>query len=1054
MKKRLLFALGAFLLAGTVTQAAPVSPEQAKAKAEAFMKRSSVQGKMRKSGKVNADLTLAHSEKIAKGDQDAIYVFNRGTDAGYVLVAADDRIPEVIGYSVSGSFDPARMPVNMQSMIESWNNQIAWLIEHPDARTLAPQKPDRAIEPLLGEIKWDQGDPYNRQCPVVTQYNQLGDSNGTGPAATGCVATALGQIMYYHKWPETGSGSVSYTSKGSDDTVQVSVDFEGYSYAWDKMLPSLAKNSDAEAIDAVSTLLYHVGAAFESVYGASTGATDVSVAPALKKYFGYDAGVSYLRREFYTEEEWAGKILNEFENGRPIAYGGVTQKKEGHFFVLDGVDTEGYYHVNWGWSGLEDGYYRLTLLEPGSQGIGGAESGNAFHYAQNMIIGIQKPVEGSKEQINFASDYITSFSKTVSRQGTASLKANEVWNSSATPVKANLGFVLVNEAGEIVYRQWVKQEVEYGVEHGESVLSCAFLIPDNIEAGTYTVRPAYQVEADGYADHLIQIPTGRVSYYTAVVTDKNIVYSTNGAYNLTMVDVVPDTDGIKSGVRTKFTVKLHNDGGEFYGPVQLRVFIDGKDKVFGKTDFPKKPVWVSIPEGDSELEFEEKLEVPGSSNYVFRLWGNEGLFDEDGYRQSAKNLCSKKGFTIEGPALPPVLSLADDMIATTAVGGVVPKNDLCVKAYIENEGGPWTGKLRMEVWHPDSWRAPDAYVEFDEVSIDGECEQWVTLTGGVFPDNIQVGQEYELCLVDPVENEAMVPSYYNALEVTVGEPVEKIANLSLQEIWFAPEQVVAGVPTSVQFDVTNTGYNYNGPISFVVKKGDQEVHVSASQNVSIPRDESVLVDFTETFELPTADDYVLTLLDGEKNEIGSREGLLFTADAPVLAVESLVANPDPVEAGKTNELTYTLKNTGFRYDGHVRFTILEGETGLFESQEVPVELARGEEGDAIFTETLPDIKTGEYLFRLLDDAGSTVGESTLHVSNGTGIAGVGCADGLYVTREYAVAEGALRILVFSADGSQVAAADGEKVSVMALPAGSYVARAIFADRAMSVKFVR
>ena len=83
-----------------------------------------------------------------------------------------------------------------------------------------------------------------------------------------------------------------------------------------------------------------------------------------------------------------------------------------------------------------------------------------------------------------------------------------------------------------------------------------------------------------------------------------------------------------------------------------------------------------------------------------------------------------------------------------------------------------------------------------------------------------------------------------------------------------------------------------------------------------------------------------------------------------------------------------------------------------------------------------------------------MGESTLHVSNGTGIAGVGCADGLYVTREYAVAEGALRILVFSADGSQVAAADGEKVSVMALPAGSYVARAIFADRAMSVKFVR
>ncbi|MGJ8863517.1 hypothetical protein ABFP36_24490, partial [Salmonella enterica subsp. enterica serovar Kentucky] len=77
--------------------------------------------------------------------------------------------------------------------------------------------------------------------------------------------------------------------------------------------------------------------------------------------------------------------------------------------------------------------------------------------------------------------------------------------------------------------------------------SCALKRQDNIEAGTYTVRPAYQVEADGYADHLIQLPTGRVSYYTAVVSDKNIVYSTNGAYKLTMVDVVTDTDGIKSG---------------------------------------------------------------------------------------------------------------------------------------------------------------------------------------------------------------------------------------------------------------------------------------------------------------------------------------------------------------------------------------------------------------------------------------------------------------------------------------------------------------------------
>ncbi len=1052
--KKLLFVLGAFLFAGTLTHGAPIKPEQAKAKAEAFLKKTSTLKKIPKSDTGSAQLTLAHSEQIA-GGQDAFYVFNRGEHNGYVVVAADDLIPEIIGYSLNGSFNPSNLPANMQSMIDLWSNQINWIIEHPETKSVNLQKPKHAIEPLLGEIMWDQGDPYNRKCPTVTQYNTFGDSNGTGPAATGCVATALSQIMYYHKWPEFGKGSVSYTSKNDDDTLPISVTFEGYQYAWDKMLPSLTKNSDIEAIDAVSTLLYHVGAAFESIYGASTGATDVSVAPALKKYFGYDNNVSYLLRQFYTEEQWNEIIINEFENGRPIAYGGVTQKKEGHFFVLDGVDADGYYHVNWGWNGMENGYYRMTLLEPGSQGIGGAGSGNAFHYAQNMIIGIQKPVAGSVEQINFTCDYLTNFNKTVSRQGTATLKANEVWNNSATPVKANLGFVLINDEGEIVYRQWVKQNEEYGIAYGENQLSCAFLIPDNIEAGTYTIRPAYQVEADGYADHLIQLPTSHLSYYTAVITDKNIEYSTNGAYKLTLVDVIPDTEGIKSGVNTKFTVKLHNDGGEFYGPVQLRLFIDGKDKVFGKTDFPKKPVWVSIPEGDSELVFEETLDVPGSSNYVFRLWGNEGLFDEDGYRLSAKNLCSKKGFTIEGPALPPILNIADDLIATTAVDGIIPKNDVCVKAYIENEGGAWTGKLRMEVWHPNNWRTPEGYIEFDEVTIDGECDQWVTLTGGEFPNNIEVGQKYELLLVDPIENETMTPSYYNSLEITVGEPVEKIANLTLDDVSFIPEEVIAGVETNVQFDVTNSGYNYNGPVSFIVRKDGINVHESAVKNVVIPRNESVLIDFTETFELPTANDYMIVLLDGEKNEIGTREGLTFTADKSVLEVEKLETNPTTIEAGKAAEFRYKLKNTGFYYNGHVRFNILDDETQIYESEKIQIELQRGAETQAVFNETIPlSIKKGEYVFRLMDDDDNIVGTDKLFVNNPIDNIDMLLNDNLYVTREFVSADGALRIIVFSAEGRIAAETIGDNISLTSLPAGSYVVQAVFANKVESVKFIK
>lgn len=139
------------------------------------------------------------------------------------------------------------------------------------------------------------------------------------------------------------------------------------------------------------------------------------MAPALLKHFGYDKGIDYLLRDYYTQEEWDSMLLNELYNNRPVAYGGVTRRFEGHFFVLDGVNSDGYYHVNWGWSGMENGYYMLSLLEPGAQGIGGASDGGAFHYAQNMIIGIQKPVEGSEPNYKFTCDGVGDVNVTVGR---------------------------------------------------------------------------------------------------------------------------------------------------------------------------------------------------------------------------------------------------------------------------------------------------------------------------------------------------------------------------------------------------------------------------------------------------------------------------------------------------------------------------------------------------------------------------------------------------------------------------------------------------------------
>lgn len=671
--------------------AAPVSPQRAIEIASEYS--GGTAGGRRETSASKDKFKIVYTRTAKTAGQANFYAVGHDKQPGFVLVAGDDRLPAVLGYSATGKFSEASMPPSMREMFDNWDAQIAYLLAHPEVAMREPVKV-AAVAPLLGEIAWDQTAPYNAKCPTVKLFDDWGDPAGTGPAATGCVATAVGQIMYYHQWPTVGKGTVSYTSEGEDDRINIDVTFEGTAYDWASMLPSLSNDSPAAAIDAVSTLLYHVGAGLESVYGAATGALDISVAPALTNYFGYDGGIRYLARDWVPGDRWDAIILDELNNRRPIAYGGVTRRHEGHFFVLDGVDADGYYHINWGWSGMENGYYLLSLLEPGQQGAGGADSGEAFHYSQNMIVGIQKPAEEpSQAQYNYVCESLGELSSTLSRQSTAPLKAVGVWNNCANPSTVNLGFAMTDEEGNVVRTQWVKENKNYAIGYGEESLECSFIVPDDIPEGVYKVVPAFTVNEEGDGNvHFMPLFNGRADHYRAEVGVDKITWTLAGNYALTMLDVAADNGTIESGVSKSITVKVRNDGSDFHGPVQLRAFIKDKDKVFGRTDIPSKAMWVNIPAySESEIIFTlpEKFSLPGHDNYVMRLWGNEGSFDEDDYARKPVNLCSKEGIKVIGPALPPVVSVADDIIVTTLSNGVVPKNDLGLKVYIENEGGAW-----------------------------------------------------------------------------------------------------------------------------------------------------------------------------------------------------------------------------------------------------------------------------------------------------------------------------------------------------------------------------
>lgn len=1075
MKQKTTAGLFAALLTAVAANGAPLTPRQALDIARDF-ESSATSSRMMRAPATSSSLKQVYKHTHQSSGLDAIYVFDRGKGDGYILVSGDDRVAPILGYSDKGHFDAQHIPDNMKTMLENWGNQIAWLSTHDDARALLPAKVSRSIDPLLGDIKWDQGDPYNRKCPTVTQDDGWGGDGAKAPAATGCVATALGQIMYYHQWPLQGQGSVSYTSKGETpegktERVNVSADFGATQYNWSAMLPSLTSKSPSDAIDAVSTLLFHVGASFESVYGASTGATDVSVAPALLKYFDYDKGINYLKRDYYTADEWNAILINELENNRPVAYGGVTRRREGHFFVLDGVNTDGYYHVNWGWSGMEDGYYLLTLLEPGAQGIGGA-SGGAFHYAQNMITGIRKPVEGSQYNYNFTCDGVSKVSKTVGRQESVKLTATEVWNDSPNAVTADLGFILIDSEGNTVYRQMVKSATDYDVSYGESKMTCSFVIPDNIPAGQYIVRPAYRLSVDDYAtDRFMQVVPGHLSQYSVTVTEDNITYASQGAYALKIVEVKGDNEGeLENGVTKKITVKVHNDGGEFFGPVQLRMFINGMDRTFGRHDFPsnnKQALWLSIAgDSDTELTFDVgKFDLPGHNDYVVRLWGNEGTFevDEDGYTslRGAKNLCSVTGVTVVGPALPPVVEVVDDMIVTTAVNGVVPRNDVGLKVCISNEGGEWSGKMRCAVWDPDVWsRDPMGYINFtNTVTLEAATdEQWVTLTGGEMPLACEEGKEYDLTILEPDGDDAMVPSYYVTTTIILGEAVEKVPDLKLDEVAFYPETVVAGTPVEVQFHVSNAGYAYNDQMYFTVSRNDETLHTSSAQTANVERDDEAVIVFNETFELPTASDYVVTLFDNADNVIGKQENVTFTADDSVLSLTDATDVPAVIICDEATDYIFGVQNTGFLFDSTLRFVILLDDEEKFASEPKALMLPRGGEGKVSFNETVRLEESNDYVIRLL--AGDNkVGEITgISIKGFNGISDTDY-DGVLVemNRDVVRVSGAdvVSIAVYSADGRCAAAVRGQNtIDLSGLSNGAYILRVETPSYVKTLKFIK
>ena len=302
---------------------------------------------------------------------DAYYVFNNDA-GGFVIIAGDDAVTPVLGYTSTGSFDAENLPDGLKDLLKSYERQIAALGDSYVANRTAVRT-GFAGEKLLNTAKWNQYAPFNKYTP--------------GNYVTGCVATAGAIVMKHHGYPAKGTGSHFYTWNGKTLTAN----FE-HDYDWASMPAKYDGTNDA-AFDGVARLMSDLGVAVEMQYAQSGSAAYIgNLITALQTYFGYSK-LSYLASiDDMEAEAWKEKLRGEIDANRPILYSASDASVGGHAFVIDGYRGESF-SVNWGWGGYCDGCYQIGALNPQSEG---RPTGDKYNIGQTAVIGLQ-PSDGTEK---------------------------------------------------------------------------------------------------------------------------------------------------------------------------------------------------------------------------------------------------------------------------------------------------------------------------------------------------------------------------------------------------------------------------------------------------------------------------------------------------------------------------------------------------------------------------------------------------------------------------------------------------------------------------------
>ena len=495
-----LFALALLLLSSSKVAAAPITPKQAQLRATTFFR----QRLGTNAAPPQLSLALAKPSSLTSPMQESAtsagyYIYNK-EGGGYVIVSADDSQQSIIGYSDNGHIDAEAMPENMRWWLDGFYRSAK-------QETDETSYPD-SIAPMLTS-KWGQNAPYNQQTPLIDGKH----------APAGCGAVALAQIIRYQQWPE----EVGYIP-----SISKCEELPPTTFDWDKLLDTYDSTSPADCQEEVAKLMRYTGQAIATFYGkdASTIKAE-SVDDGCFSHLGFE-GHSLTYRSYYDNQTNWENILYERSliKGTPIFYGGEKAGGGGHAFVLDGY-RDGYFHINWGWTGSYDGYFLLSDLSPN-----GTSTYNRKQYA---ILDLHSPYSDAyftPSEVIKCTDMV--FNPQLSREGCLTRENNE----------ADFTDIVIQEKRSFTQGR-INKKVQYGLalydcgqfleiladtlldlsdeESREQQLTFRFSVSGNVPgAGGYEIRSVSRTSDDN--NWMVNMGNSYMdeNYYIVDITDNQL----------------------------------------------------------------------------------------------------------------------------------------------------------------------------------------------------------------------------------------------------------------------------------------------------------------------------------------------------------------------------------------------------------------------------------------------------------------------------------------------------------------------------------------------------